>query len=54
VRRWIVELAAGRLRDVLTAPGGPLHARIEELSASVVRRELDPVTAADRLLERLA
>jgi LAO/AO transport system kinase len=48
-QRWIVELAAGRLRDVLVAPGGPLHARLVALAAAVVRRELDPVTASQRL-----
>jgi len=48
-RRWIVELAAGRLRDVLTAPGGPLHGRLVALADAVVRRELDPVTASERL-----
>ncbi len=48
-RRWIVELAAGRLRDVLAAPGGPLHTRLVALADAVVRRELDPVTASQRL-----
>ncbi len=48
-RRWIVELAAGRLRDVLAAPGGPLYARLVGLADAVVRRELDPVTASQRL-----
>lgn len=48
-RRWIVELAAGRLRDVLVAPGGPLHARLVRLADAVVRREIDPVTASERL-----
>ena len=50
-RRWIVELAAGRLRDELTAPGGPLHARLGLLAEAVVRRELDPASAAVRLME---
>ena len=48
-RRWIVELAAGRLRDVLTAPGGPLHDRLIALADAVVRRETDPVTASEQL-----
>jgi len=48
-RRWIVELAAGRLRDVLAAPGGPLYERLVGLADAVVRRELDPVTASQRL-----
>ena len=50
-RRWIVELAAGRLRDVLAAPGGALRERLEVLAAQVVSRELDPMTAAERLTE---
>ena len=49
-RRWIVELAAGRLRDVLTAPGGPLHERLDELARAVVDRHIDPVTAAEHLM----
>jgi len=49
-RRWIVELAAGRLRAMLTAPDEPLHGRLIELADAVVRRELDPVTAAERLM----
>jgi LAO/AO transport system kinase len=49
-RRWILELAAGRLRDVLAAPGGPLHAQLASLADAVVRREVDPVTASRRLL----
>jgi LAO/AO transport system kinase len=52
-RRWIVELAAGRLRDVLTASGGPLHVRLEALAGQVADRTIDPVTAAERLLEEL-
>jgi LAO/AO transport system kinase len=48
-RRWIVELAAGRLRDVLTAPGGPLHDRLVALADAVVRRSIDPVTASELL-----
>jgi LAO/AO transport system kinase len=48
-RRWIVELAAGRLRDVIAAPGGALYERLVGLADAVVRRELDPVTAALRL-----
>jgi LAO/AO transport system kinase len=48
-RRWIVELAAGRLRDVLAAPGGPLLERLVALADAVVRRELDPVSAAELL-----
>ncbi len=51
VRRWIVELAAGRLRDVRAAPGGPLDQRLELLVGEVLDRRLDPVTAAGRLLE---
>lgn len=52
-RRWIVELAAGRLRDVLTGPDGPLRQRLEELAAAVVDRSIDPVSAAERLTEGL-
>jgi LAO/AO transport system kinase len=48
-RRWIVELAAGRLRSVLAAPGGSLHDRLSALADAVVRREIDPVTASERL-----
>ena len=51
VRRWIVELAAGRLRDLRAAPGGPLDQRLERLVDAVLERSLDPVTAAGRLLE---
>ena len=48
-RRWIAELAAGRLRDELTAPGGPLAARLDALAAQVVERRIDPVSAAEQL-----
>ena len=48
-RRWVAELAAGRIRAVLTAPGGPLAERLDELAAEVVERRTDPVTAAERL-----
>ena len=48
-RRWIVELAAGQLRDVLAAPGGPLYERLVGLADAVIRREIDPVTASQRL-----
>lgn len=53
-RRWIVELAAGRVRDVLTAPGGALLDRLEVLAGEVVERTLDPVTAAERLIASLS
>jgi LAO/AO transport system kinase len=49
-RRWIVELAAGRLRDVLTAPGGSLDTRLTELAGEVAARRLDPVRAAELLV----
>jgi LAO/AO transport system kinase len=52
-RRWIVELAAGRLRDVLNGPDGPLRRRLEELADAVVDRTIDPMTAAERLTDRL-
>ncbi len=52
-RRWVVELAAGRVRDVLVAPDGPLHDRLEELAADVAARRIDPVTAAERLTVEL-
>jgi LAO/AO transport system kinase len=52
-RRWIVELAAGRLRDVLAAPGGTLHDRLEHLAAEVVARTTDPITAAERFMAGL-
>jgi LAO/AO transport system kinase len=52
-RRWIVELAAGRVRDVLAAPGGPLRDRLEQLADEVVARTIDPVTAAERFTEGL-
>jgi LAO/AO transport system kinase len=52
-RRWIVELAAGRLRDVLTATGGAMRGRLDGLAEEVVMRTTDPVTAAERLLEGL-
>jgi LAO/AO transport system kinase len=48
-RRWIVELAAGRLRDVLTVPGGPLDGRLSELAAAVAARRIDPMRAAEQL-----
>jgi LAO/AO transport system kinase len=50
-RRWIVEIAAGRLRDVLTVPGGPLHDRLEALARAVVERRIDPATAAEGLTD---
>ena len=52
-RRWITEIAAGRLRDVLAGGDGPLPARLDELAQAVAQRELDPATAADRLLAEL-
>jgi LAO/AO transport system kinase len=52
-RRWIVELAAGRLRDVLTAPDGPLRRRLDELAERVAGRTIDPITAAEQLTEGL-
>ena len=52
-RRWIVELAAGRLRDVLNGPDGPLRQRLEDLADAVVDRTIDPMTAAERLTDRL-
>jgi LAO/AO transport system kinase len=48
-RRWIVELAAGRLRDVLTVPGGPLDRRLSELATDVAARRIDPMRAAEQL-----
>ena len=53
-RRWIVELAAGRLRDVLNGPDGPLRQRLEDLADAVVDRTIDPMTAAERLTDRLS
>jgi LAO/AO transport system kinase len=52
-RRWIVELAAGRLRDVLTAADGSLRGRLDGLAEDVALRRTDPVTAAERLVEGL-
>lgn len=52
-RRWVVELAAGRLRDVLAAPGGPLADRLDALAGEVAERRLDPLTAAERLTSGL-
>lgn len=52
-RRWVVELAAGRLRDVLAAPGGPLADRLDALAEEVAERRLDPLTAAERLTSGL-
>lgn len=52
-RRWVSEIAAGRLRDVLAGGDGPLPARLEELAHEVAERRLDPATAADRLLAEL-
>lgn len=52
-KRWIVELAAGRLRDVLTARGGPLETRLAALAGEVAVRAIDPMTAAERLTEEL-
>ena len=52
-RRWITEIAAGRLRDVLAGDDGPLPARLEELARAVADRRVDPATAADRLLAGL-
>ena len=48
-RRWVVELAAGRIRDVLSVTGGPLAARLDELASDVVARRIDPVGAAAQL-----
>ena len=48
-RRWVAELAAGRLRDELTGLGGPLAQHLDALAAEVVARRIDPVTAAERL-----
>lgn len=50
-RRWIVELAVGRLRGVLTGPDGPLRRRLEELAGEVADHVIDPVTAAERLTD---
>jgi LAO/AO transport system kinase len=52
-QRWIAELAAGRMRDLLTATGGPMHDRLAALAHEVVERAIDPVTAAERLTEGL-
>ena len=46
-------LAAGRLRDVLNGPDGPLRRRLEDLAGAVVDRTIDPMTAAERLTDRL-
>ena len=48
-RRWVAELAAGRVRDELAAPGGPLAEQLDALAEEVVARRIDPVTAAERL-----
>ena len=53
-RRWIAELAAGRLRDLVRAPGGVLGEHLTLLAEQVARRELDPMTAAERLTDRIA
>jgi LAO/AO transport system kinase len=49
-RRWITELALGRLRRELAEPGGGLAGRLDGLVARVADGTLDPVTAADLLL----
>ncbi len=50
VRRWIVELAAGRLRDLGSSPG-PLATRLETLVDDVLSGETDPASAAARLVD---
>ena len=52
-RRWIVELAAGQVRDVLSARGGAARELIDGLTEEVVTGGLDPATAADRLIAGL-
>lgn len=49
-RRWITELALGRLRRDLADPDGPAGARLTELARRVGSGDLDPVAAADLLL----
>ena len=52
-RRWVVEIAAGRVRDILDDEDGALYARLVPLAEEVAARRLDPVTAATRLLAGL-
>ena len=49
-RRWIAELALGRLRRELADAGSPVGARLDELAARVAAGRSDPAEAADRLL----
>jgi len=51
LRRWIVELAAGRLRALPSATEGAMRDRLERLMLEVAARRTDPITAAERLLE---
>ena len=52
-RRWIVELAAGQVRDALSVRGGAARELLDGLTEEVVAGALDPVTAADRLVAGL-
>ncbi len=49
-RRWVAELALGRLRRDLADPDAPIGARLDELGAEVAAGRLDPAGAAERLL----
>ena len=49
-RRWVAELALGRMRRELGDPRSAAGARLEALAAEVAAGRLDPVGAADRLL----
>jgi LAO/AO transport system kinase len=52
-RRWVAELALGRLRRVLSASSGDAAALLDRLAARVAAGEIDPVAAADLLLAEL-
>jgi DNA polymerase-3 subunit delta' len=49
--RLTLDDLAGHLRDLAGVPGGPLGERLQLLAGQVARRELDPMTAAEQLIE---
>jgi len=53
-RRWIVELAAGRVRGAAQVAAGPLATALDVLAEDVAQRRLDPLSAAAALLRAVA
>jgi LAO/AO transport system kinase len=52
-RRWIVELAAARVRSAAHAPEGAERHLLDRLATEVAGRRLDPMGAAEELLRAL-